>query len=120
MSQHVPLYMRQLRVMDVRFNHIENLHMNFGPMFLKANPMQLLISHNPLTQLREEGFGYGAIEDMSGLSVEELSAAILAQDSSTVAATVDATASVVHWNRDHLVVLWGHTRFCTCSLRTSW
>jgi hypothetical protein len=54
----IALYLRQLRVLDVRYNHIQTLPLSLGSLFLRSEPITVLVSHNPLTVLRSEGFGY--------------------------------------------------------------
>lgn len=46
---HVSLYLRALETLDVRYNHITNMAVSIGGMFLKPVPLTLLASHNPLT-----------------------------------------------------------------------
>lgn len=81
------LFMRQLQLVDLRYNHLEDLPVGLGWLVLKASPASFLASHNPLSELREDGFGTVPLLD-DGLS-QESSDTILTMSSANVAEAVD-------------------------------
>lgn len=82
----IALYLRRLRSLDLRHNHIESFPLSLGSLFLKPDPPAILISHNPLRELRAEGFGYHGDASDAADGAERI-----ANDSKTLADEIDAT-----------------------------
>jgi hypothetical protein len=95
----VALYLRQLRLLDIRYNHIQTLPLSFGSLFMRSEPITMLISHNPLSLLRNEGFGYVGASIASGATIddsEDIDVLSSETDSKTVATFVDAHVGLGH------------------------